>query len=372
VKSSGASSQANGVAPIGDQPPHDRSSDDQPSHEESTHEESPRVVAVGGGSGLSALLRGLKRLTPHLTAIVTVADDGGSSGRLRADLGVLPPGDIRNCLVALADDESLLSALFSHRFKAGELAGHSFGNLFLAALTEVTGDFDRAIKESSKVLAIRGTVLPSTTSDVRLHALLSDGRHLVGESLIGRSPVSVQRVWLEPEGAVALPLALERIAQADIVVLGPGSLFTSVVPNLLAGGLIEALAAAEAPVVYVANVMTQPGETAAFSGPDHIRALIGHLGHGVLDAVLVNSTPVPSGLLERYSQEGAEPLRWPEPSAAATSAQVDDVRNPPPDVERIEGIPVIRRDLLHVTDHARHDPDILAACLASMAKVRRR
>ncbi|MBU2603913.1 MAG: uridine diphosphate-N-acetylglucosamine-binding protein YvcK [Actinobacteria bacterium] len=339
--------------------------------------QSPRVVAIGGGSGLSALLRGLKRLTPHLTAIVTVADDGGSSGRLRAELGVLPPGDIRNCLVALADDESLLSALFSYRFKAGALAGHSFGNLFLAALTEVTGDFDRAIKESSKVLAIRGTVLPSTTSDVRLHALLSDGRHLVGESLIGRSPVSVQRVWLEPEGAVALPLALERIAQADIVVLGPGSLFTSVVPNLLAGGLIEALAAADAPIVYVANVMTQPGETAAFSGPDHLRALIGHLGRGVLDAVLVNSTPVPTGLLERYDEEGAEPLRWPEPtgaaaaSAEASSAAVGDVRNPPADVERIEGVPVIRRDLLHITDHARHDPDILAACLASMARVRR-
>ncbi len=333
----------------------------------------PRVVAIGGGSGLSALLRGLKRLTPHLTAIVTVADDGGSSGRLRAELGVLPPGDIRNCLVALADDESLLSDLFSYRFKAGELAGHSFGNLFLAALTEVTGDFDRAIKESSKVLAIRGTVLPSTTSDVRLHALLSDGRHLVGESLIGRSPVSVERVWLEPEGAVALPLALERIAQADIVVLGPGSLFTSVVPNLLAGGMIEALAAADAPIVYVANVMTQPGETASFSGPDHLRALIGHLGEGVLDAVLVNSTAVPTGLLERYGEEGAEPLEWPDPTgaAAARSGVVEDVRYPPADVERIDGVPVIRRDLLHVTDHARHDPDILAACLASMARVRR-
>lgn len=322
------------------------------------------MVALGGGTGLSTLLRGLKRLTPHITAVVTVADDGGSSGRLREELGVLPPGDIRGCLVALADDESLLGALFSHRFTSGALAGHSFGNLFLAALAEVTGDFDRAVKESSKVLAITGTVLPSTTADVRLHALLSDGRHVAGESCIGRSPVSVRRVWLEPEGASALPLALDRIAAADVVVLGPGSLFTSVLPNLLVGGMREALAATSATVVYVANVMTQPGETAEFTGPDHVRALVAHLGAGVLDAVLLNSTPVPAGLLERYRSGGAGPVSWDEIAgdggeAAALSGA------------RLEGAVLLPRPLLHAADLARHDPDGLAAEIVALAAGKR-
>ncbi|MHB1342739.1 MAG: gluconeogenesis factor YvcK family protein [Thermoleophilia bacterium] len=313
------------------------------------------MVAIGGGTGLSTLLRGLKHLTPRITAVVTVSDDGGSSGRLRDELGVLPPGDIRGCLVALADDESLLGALFSHRFATGALAGHSFGNLFLAALSEVTGDFDRAVKESSKVLAITGTVLPSTTADVRLHAVLSDGSHLVGESSIGRAPVSVSRVWLEPEGAAALPLALERIAEADVVVLGPGSLFTSVVPNLLVGGVREALAATSAVVVYVVNVMTQPGETAAFTGIDHVNALIDHLGPGVLDAVLVNATPVPPDLLDRYRGRGAEPVLWGEDGA---------------DAEDPEGVAVVRRPLLHATDLARHDSTALASAIVALAGAR--
>lgn len=339
----------------------------------------PRVVAIGGGTGLSTLLRGLKHLTPFITAVVTVSDDGGSSGRLRDELGVLPPGDIRGCLVALADDESLLGALFSHRFGSGVLAGHSFGNLFLAALAEVTGDFDRAVKESSKVLAITGTVLPSTTADVRLHAVLSDGRHLVGESCIGRSPVSVRRVWLEPGGSRALPLALERIAEADLVVLGPGSLFTSVVPNLQVGGVREALASTPATVVYVGNVMTQPGETAGFTGPDHVRALVDHLGAGVLDVVLANSTPIPADLLERYGCEGAEPVRWdesvdgpePTPAAAARSRGAAKV----PDVALgtgglVEGIPLACRPLLHAADLARHDHTALAAEIVALARLR--
>ncbi|HZK48038.1 MAG TPA: uridine diphosphate-N-acetylglucosamine-binding protein YvcK [Thermoleophilia bacterium] len=318
----------------------------------------PRVVAVGGGTGLSTLLRGLKHLTPNITAVVTVADDGGSSGRLRADLGVPPPGDIRDCLLALADHESLLASLFSHRFASGELAGHSVGNLLLAALTEVLGDFDKAVKESSKVLAITGMVLPGTTSDVRLHALLSDGRHLVGESRIGRSPVSVSRVWLEPEDAQALPLALARIGEADLVVLGPGSLFTSVMPNLLLGGMREALASTEARVVYVANVMTQPGETASFTGRDHLAALIDHLGQGVLDAVLVNSTPVPDGALERYGCAGAEPVTWPSPphKGAGDGRDVFD------------GVALVRRDLLRVSDHVRHDPQALAAEVLALCR----
>lgn len=320
----------------------------------------PRVVAIGGGTGLSTLLRGLKHLTPWITAVVTVSDDGGSSGRLRDELGVLPPGDIRGCLVALADDESLLGALFSHRFANGALAGHSFGNLFLAALAEVTGDFDRAVKESSKVLAITGTVLPSTTADVRLHAELSDGRHLVGESSIGRAPVSVRRVWLEPEGASALPLALERIADADLVVLGPGSLFTSVVPNLLMGGIREALAATSATVVYVANVMTQPGETAAFSGLDHVRALVDHLGPGVLDAVLANVTPVPADLLRRYRGQGAEPVLW-------CDVEQREMADAAAGEEAVDGVAFVRRPLLDATDLARHDSTALAAEIVALA-----
>ena len=308
-----------------------------------------RVVAIGGGTGLSTLLRGLKRRTEHLTAIVTVTDDGGSSGRLRRELGVLPPGDVRNCLVALADDESLMSALFSYRFTAGGLAGHSFGNLFLAALTEITGDFDRAIKESSKVLAIRGTVLPSTTRDVRLHALLSDGREVAGESRIGRAPVSVQRVWLEPGDAEALPLALERIRQAQVVVLGPGSLFTSIVPNLLVRGIREALVQTAAPVVYVANVMTQPGETAGFDALAHLDGIIRHVGTGVVDVMLVNAAPVAAESLARYVAQGAEPVAWGRGETV------------------YRGVRVIPRDLVGWGEHIRHDPERLADLVLAVA-----
>lgn len=312
----------------------------------------PRVVAIGGGTGLATLLRGLKRLTPHLTAIVTVTDDGGSSGRLRKDLGVPPPGDVRNCLVALADDESLMGALFSYRFATGELAGHSFGNLFLAALSEVTGDFDRAIKESSKVLAIAGTVLPSTTSDVHLHALLSDGRELVGESVIGRAPVSVARVWIEPQDAQAVPLALERIAEADVVVLGPGSLFTSVAPNLLVHGIAEALAATPAHVVYIVNVMTQPGETAAFGPLDHLDGLLRHLDEGVVDAMVVNRALVPADVLARYAEEGAEQVLW--------SGEDETYR----------GVRVLSADLVRADRLVRHDPDRLARLVVRAAEAR--
>lgn len=308
-----------------------------------------RVVAIGGGTGLSTLLRGLKRRTEHLTAIVTVTDDGGSSGRLRRELGVLPPGDVRNCLVALADDESLMSALFSHRFTSGGLAGHSFGNLFLAALTEITGDFDRAIKESSKVLAIRGTVLPSTTRDVRLHALLSDGREVAGESRIGRAPVSVQRVWLEPGDAEALPLALERIRQAQVVVLGPGSLFTSIVPNLLVHGIREALVQTTAPVVYVANLMTQPGETAEFDARDHLDGIIRHVGIGVVDVMLVNEAPVAKESLARYVAQGAEPVTWERGETV------------------YRGVRVIPGDLVGCNEHIRHDPERLADLVLAVA-----
>lgn len=309
-----------------------------------------RVVAIGGGTGLSTLLRGLKVTAEQLTAVVTVSDDGGSSGRLREEMGVLPPGDIRNCLVALADDESLLGALFSYRFQTGVLTGHSFGNLFLAALSEVTGDFDRAVKESSKVLNIRGTVLPSTMRDVRLHALLSDGRHLVGESSIGRAPVSVDRVWLEPEDAEALPLALERIARADAVVLGPGSLFTSIVPNLLVRGIPQALAACSAPVIYVCNLMTQPGETTGFDAVAHLEGLLRHVGEGLIDVMVVNSTPVAGNVRARYAEEGAEPVLW----AGGEGLH--------------RGVRILPQPLLDVKDQARHDPLALARLVLSLAR----
>ena len=229
----------------------------------------PRIAALGGGTGLASLLRGLKRAPVDITAIVTVADDGGSSGRLRRELGVLPPGDIRNCLVALADDESLMGTLFQHRFEDGDLAGHAFGNIFLAALSEVTGSFDLAIQESSRVLNIRGRVLPSTLAQIRLWAERADGEAVCGETSItgGRGPC--RRVWLEPEPR-AHPPALEAIAEADLVLLGPGSLFTSVLPHLAVPDLARAVATAPGRRAYLCNVMTQPGETDGFDAVDHL------------------------------------------------------------------------------------------------------
>lgn len=308
-----------------------------------------RVVAIGGGTGLSTLLRGLKNLSTDLTAVVTVTDDGGSSGRLREEMGMPPPGDVRNCLVALADDESLLSALFSYRFASGAMAGHSFGNLFLAALTEVTGDFERAIEESGKVLAIRGTVLPSTTVDVRLHAETTAGCHLTGETTIGRSPIAIKSLWLEPADAGALPLALERIAAADVVVLGPGSLFTSVLPNLLITGLRDAVAATSAVVVYVVNVMTQPGETTGLEVLDHLDMLIRYVGLGVVDVMLANDQPVPDFLCARYAADSAEPLVW---SHGETEYR---------------GVRVVSSAMAEFGDHVRHDPARLAEAVTAAA-----
>ncbi len=311
-----------------------------------------RVVAMGGGTGLSTLLRGLKGEVEQLTAVVTVTDDGGSSGRLRDELGILPPGDIRNCLVALADDESLLSALFSYRFPSGSLAGHSFGNLFLAALTAVTGDFDRAIKESSKVLGLRGTVLPSTTTDVRIAAEDEHGRRLEGESSIGRSPGAIKRVWIEPGDAEAMPLALERIRDADLLVLGPGSLFTSVIPNLLIADLREAVEATAALVVYVGNVMTQPGETAGLDLLDHLDALIRHVGLGMVDVMLVNDEPVPDSLCQHYAGRGAEPLVW--------------WRGP----TAYRGVDVVPAAMAEFGEYVRHDPARLARALVGLVERR--
>src|SRR5579872_7225400 len=264
-----------------------------------------RLVAIGGGTGLSTVLRGLKAYTSNLTAIVTVTDDGGSSGRLRAELGVLPPGDIRNCLVALADSESLMADLFQYRFNEGDgLSGHSFGNLFIAAMCGIAGDFDRAIKESSRVLAIKGRVLPSTLANVALEATLADGTMVRGETSISRSALPIKRLRLVPGHCHPLPEALDAILGADIIVLGPGSLYTSIMPNLLVPGIAEAIERSKAIKVFVCNIMTQPGETTGMSASDHVRTILEATDRRLFDRALVNIEQ-PNRLLPVYERDGA-------------------------------------------------------------------
>lgn len=282
-----------------------------------------RVVALGGGTGLSALLRGLKlhvvrrsdqHATPErpiadLAAIVTVTDDGGSSGRLRRENRVLPPGDIRNCMVALSKDEALMGRLFQYRFQAGRgLRGHNFGNLFLAALTHVTGDFAEAVHESSKVLAIRGRIFPSTTANVHLVATLANGKRVQGETNISRSTVPIRKVELSPRRVRPLPKAIEAIQKADLILMGPGSLYTSVIPNLLFPEIARAIARSKAPCVYIANLMTQPGETTRYTLSDHLRGIEDHVGKRVIDWVVANRKPISPEVARRYRAEGAEPV----------------------------------------------------------------
>ncbi|MEW6086419.1 MAG: gluconeogenesis factor YvcK family protein [Chloroflexota bacterium] len=269
-------------------------------------ERGPRIVAIGGGHGLSNLLRGLKEHTRNLTAVVTVADDGGSSGRLRADFGILPPGDIRNCLAALSNDEQMLTQLFQYRFSgAGDLSGHSFGNLFITALADITGSFEGAVAESGKVLSVSGRVLPSTLHDVKLVADMQlphavNQVRVEGESRIPQMAGQVRRVWLEPNDAPAYPPVLKAILNADMVVVGPGSLYTSLLPNLLVQDLLGAIRASRAVKVYVCNLATQSGETDLFTCYDHVRALEEHVGDHVFDVVLCNSSYV--GQLNEGSQ----------------------------------------------------------------------
>jgi len=252
----------------------------------------PKVVAIGGGHGLATLLHGLKEQTSNLTAIVTVADDGGSSGRLRKAFHIPAPGDIRNCIVALADAEPLVQELFQYRFGEGnDLEGHSFGNLFIAALTRITGNFERALRESSRVLAVRGQILPSTLEDVRLCAVMADELVVHGESNIPDSGREIDRVYLEPEHIMAYPEAVAAILDADFIVIGPGSLYTSILPNLLIEGIQQAIRASNAAKVYVCNVATQRGETDGFEVDDHIRALYRHGCRGMFQHVLANSEP---------------------------------------------------------------------------------
>jgi uncharacterized cofD-like protein len=269
----------------------------------------PKIVTIGGGTGLSNLLRGLKQYSSNITAIVTVADDGGSSGRLRREIGILPPGDIRNCLAALADEEKLLTELFQYRFQAGDgLSGHSFGNLFLTAMTEVTGDLERAIAASSKVLAIRGKVLPSTLEQVILYARLSDGRLIEGESNITKAGGKIDKIGCSPSNPPALPAAIKALEEADYIIIGPGSLYTSVIPNLLIPQIRETLLNAKVPKIYICNIMTEPGETDGYTVSDHLRALNRVCESNACDAVLVQRQPPSDEFLKNYADKNSHPV----------------------------------------------------------------
>jgi uncharacterized cofD-like protein len=356
-----------------------------------------RVVAIGGGTGLSTLLRGLKRYVPapaasrratdagrpladsrrasdaaavlragdsrapsrpapqlpclirDLAAIVTVTDDGGSSGRLREDLKMLPPGDVRNCMVALSEDEHLLAKLFQYRFEQGDLEGHSFGNLFLAALSNITGDFAQAVQMSSQILATRGRIYPATNVDVTLAAQMDDGSVVRGETSITASPHRILELRLEPADAPPLPGTLDAIANADLITLGPGSLYTSLITNLLVRGIPEAIAASKATRVYVGNLMTQANESLDLSASQHIEKILQHCGAAwhtkVFDYALINTAPISSSLLERYAREGQLPIE--------------------PDLDRIRnlGVEPIAGNFVHEGDLLRHDPDRVTEAL---------
>lgn len=270
----------------------------------------PKVVAIGGGTGLSMLLKGIKHITNNITAVVTVGDDGGSSGRLREEMGILPPGDIRNCIAALADDEDLVTKLFQYRFKSGEgLEGHSFGNLFLTALCSITGNMVRAVQESSNVLSIRGRVLPATLDDMKLVAEMEDGRIIHGESTIPEAHGKIKRLFTDPKKCKALKDVIDAIKAADLIILGPGSLYTSVTPNLLVPEISEAIVKASAKKIYVCNIMTQPGETDNYTVSDHISALMKHANtKHLVDAILVNNF-LPEKLSEKYEKVGSIPVK---------------------------------------------------------------
>lgn len=309
----------------------------------------PKIVVIGGGTGLSVLLRGLKSHTSNITAIVTVADDGGSSGRLRTELGILPPGDIRNCMVALADTESLLDQLFQYRFKDGQyLEGHSMGNLLLAAMTNITGGFDHGIKAMSRLLSLRGRVLPATLENVVLSARTGDGRLISGESAIPASGQAISKVSLEPEDCQALPEALEAIREADLIIIGPGSLYTSVLPNLLIKDLANTLKGARGIRAYVCNVMTQPGETTGYGAADHVQAIVEHVGQGIIDHVLVNNEEIPRSLISKYLEQGAEPVT--------------------PDTDRLKrmGFQVVPAKLVYKSNLVRHHPDKLSRAVIDL------
>lgn len=272
----------------------------------------PKVVVIGGGTGLSTLLRGLKHFTSNITAVVTVADDGGGSGVIRSELGMLPPGDIRNCILALADTEPVMERLMEYRFQGGSLKGQSFGNLFIAAMNGISGNFEEAVKRISQVLAVTGQVLPITLEDVVLYAQLRNGKVVKGESsipqLVKEYKSPIHKVFVKPKSPEPLPEVLEAISCADAIVLGPGSLYTSIIPNLLARDIVECIYASDAVKIYVANIMTQPGETEGYTVSDHIKALEEHAGKKIIDVVIANSGHIDQSYIEKYAQDGAEPV----------------------------------------------------------------
>jgi uncharacterized cofD-like protein len=301
----------------------------------------PRIVVIGGGTGLPLLLRGLKKYTCNLTAVVSVADDGGSSGRLRDDLGILPPGDIRNCLVALADKESLMEGLFQYRFSVGELAGHNLGNLLIAAMNDLEGGFNQAIHSLSRVLAVRGRVLPATLEDVSLGAEYQDGKIIYGESNIPQYGKPIKRIFLEPESCQPLPEAMEAFAEADAIIIGPGSLYTSILPGLMVDGMAEAIEKSKALKLYICNIMTQVGETEGYTASQHVKAIIRHVGP-ILDCVLLNREEISRPVRDRYAREGSIPVE-------------NDIK----EIEK-QGLEAVADFLLAKGEVVRHDQDILA------------
>jgi uncharacterized cofD-like protein len=310
----------------------------------------PRIVSIGGGTGLATLLRGLKRRPVSLSVIVTVTDDGGSSGRLREELGVLPPGDIRNCMIALSEDEHLMSRLFRFRFTSeGGLHNHSFGNLFLTAMAEVTGDFAEAVRLTSEVLAIKGIIYPSTNSNVHLRAELDDGSWIEGETRITAAGRRVRRVHLDPEDAPPLKGALDAIRAADVITIGPGSLYTSLIPNMLVKEVAAAIRSSRATKIYIQNIMTQPGETERYSAADHIEAFVDHCGSPLFSTVLLNREMPSREILSRYESEHA------------SLVEVDRDRL------RAFGLNMVERDLLAEDGVIRHDPNRLADAIFEIA-----
>jgi uncharacterized cofD-like protein len=318
-----------------------------------------RVVAIGGGNGLSALLQGLKAYAHandpaspavDITAVVTVTDDGGSSGRLRREFDVLPPGDIRNCMVALSEDSALLARLFQYRFTSGRgLKGHSFGNLFLMALAQIMGDFPEAVKASSDVLKIAGRIYPSTVQNVALEATLADGARVVGETRISRSRQEIRSIRLLPRKARPLAATLKAIAEADLITLGPGSLFTSVIPNLLVEGISAAIRKSPALKAYFVNLMWQPGETMRFSASDHIRAIHRHARGYLIDYAILNTRPIPPAMKKQYARQSAMPVR-------------NDI-----DALIKAGVHVMTGKLAQLSGKVRHDPAAAAAAAVKLA-----
>ena len=309
----------------------------------------PAITVVGGGTGLSTLLRGMKYITNNCTAVVTVGDDGGSSGRLRKEMGILPPGDLRNCLVALADREPLMERIMQYRFKGDSpLAGHSFGNLFIAAMAEAEGSMEAGLAATSQILNVRGKVVPSTLRDIRLKAEMTDGSIINGESEIPKAHKRIRTMAMEPAEAPAAASAVQAILNSDILIFGPGSLYTSVIPNLLVKGIRDAVLKSEAVKIYICNVMTQPGETDGYGAYEHVQALIQHAGGQFLDYVIVNDQRITAAQLAQYNEKGSMPVT--------------------PDIKKIEhlGIQVIPTRLISNKDLIRHNPQKLAQVIISL------